>query len=130
MAGAAGLRLKTQFNENSKITALFNVFPELNHNEIVSLSVLNRSKHNFSLIFLRDEGDHERTKKRMEITKSLIGMQLGGVSEIWSSGKSAMERILSLIYFADFLSVYLAILQGIDPTPVEVIGRLKKELMR
>ena len=129
-AAAAGLRLKTQFNENSKVTALFNVFPELNHNEIVNLSVLNRSEHNFSLIFLRDEGDHERTKKRMEITKSLIGMQLGGVSEIWSSGKAAMERNLSLIYFGDFLSVYLAFLQGIDPTPVEVIARLKKELMR
>jgi len=127
---AAGLRLKTQLNENSKMTALFNLFPELNHNEIVNLSVLNRSEHNFSLIFLRDEGDHERTKKRMEITKSLIGVQLGGVNEIWSSGKSALERILSLIYFGDFLSGYLAILQGIDPTPVEVISRLKKELLR
>ncbi len=127
---AAGLRLKTQFNENSKTTALLSVFPELNHNEIVNLSVLKRDEHDFSLILLRDEGDFERTKKRMEITKSLLGMQLGGVNEVWSQGKTALERILSLVYFGDFLSVYLAILRDIDPTPVDVIARLKKELTR
>jgi glucose/mannose-6-phosphate isomerase len=127
---AAGLRLKTQFNENSKVTALLSLFPELNHNEIVNLSTLKREEHNFSLILLRDEGDFERTKKRMEVTKSLLGTQLGGVNEIVAQGKSALERILSLIYFGDFLSVYLAILRDTDPTPVEVITRLKKELMR
>ena len=127
---AAGLRLKTQFNENSKVTALFGVFPELNHNEIVNLSTLKREEHDFSLILLRDEGDFERTKKRMEITKSLLGTQLGGVNEIWSQGKTPLERVLSLIFFGDFLSVYLAILRDIDPTPVDVITRLKKELAR
>lgn len=127
---AVGLRVKTQFNENSKVTALFNVFPELNHNEIVNLSALNREEHNFCLLFLRHEGDHERIKKRMEVTKSLIGMQLGGVNEIYAQGKSDLDRVLSLIYFGDFLSIYLAVLGGVDPTPVEVISRLKKELMR
>lgn len=127
---AAALRFKTQFNENSKVTALFNVFPELNHNEIVNLSVLKREEHNFSLIFLRDEGDFELVQRRMEITKSLIGRQVGGVNEVWAHGKSLLSKILSLIYFGDFLSVYLAILRGIDPTPVEVITRLKKELRR
>ena len=129
-SGAAALRLKTQFNENSKVTALINLFPELNHNEMANLSFLKREEHNFCLIFLRHEGDLERIRKRMEITKSLIGTQLGGVNEIFSEGKTDLERILSLIYFGDFLSVYLAILREVDPTPVEIIGRLKKELMR
>lgn len=127
---AAGLRLKTQFNENSKVTALFNVFPELDHNEIVNLSVLKREEHSFCALLLRDEKDSERLKKRMEVTKSLIGRQLGGVKEIYSRGKSQLARILSLVYFGDLLSVYLAILRGVDPTPVEVISRLKKELGR
>jgi len=128
--GAAALRLKAQLNENSKVAALFNLFPELNHNEIVGLSLLKRVEHNFSLLFLRDEKDSERIKKRIEITKSLIGRQLGGVNEVWAEGNSALARILSLIYFGDFLTVYLAILRGIDPTPVGVIERLKRELMR
>lgn len=127
---AAGLRIKTQLNENGKVTALYNSFPELNHNEIVNLSVLKRGEHNFCPIFLRDEGDPERVKKRIEITKSLIGTQLGGVNEVASQGKEPLERVLSLIYFGDLLSVYLAVLRGVDPTPVEIISRLKKELLR
>ncbi len=128
--GAAGLRLKTQLNENGKITALFNVFPELGHNEIVNLSVLKREEHDFSIIFLRDPGDPERIKKGMEIVKSLIGRQLGGVNEICSQGKSHFARIMSLIFFGDYLSCYLAVLQGIDPTLVDVIARFKKEMAR
>ncbi len=57
-------------------------------------------------------------------------MRLGGVNEIYAQGKSDLDRVLSLIYFGDFLSVYLAVLGGVDPTPVEVISRLKKEIMR
>ena len=128
--GAAALRLKCQLNENGKTSALLNVFPELNHNEIVSLGALKRESHNFSLIVLRDEDDNERIKKRIEITKSLLVRQLGGVSEIASQGKSFLARLFSLIMFGDFLSVYTALLKETDPTPVEAITRLKKELSR
>ncbi|MBN3033157.1 MAG: bifunctional phosphoglucose/phosphomannose isomerase [Candidatus Saganbacteria bacterium] len=128
-AGAA-LRWKCQLNENAKLTALVNVFPELNHNEIVNLGALKREQHNFALVILRDEDDNERVKKRIEITKSLLVRQLGGVSEVASQGKSALARLLSLVLFGDLLSVYLAVLKETDPTPVEAIARLKKELNR
>jgi glucose/mannose-6-phosphate isomerase len=128
--GAAALRLKSQLNENSKATALLNVFPELNHNEIVNLVALKRESHNFALVVLRDEDDNERIKKRIEITKSLLVRQLGGVNEITSQGKSFLARLFSLIMYGDFLSVYLAVLKETDPTPVEAISRLKKELSR
>lgn len=127
---AVALRFKTQLNENSKVTALYNFFPELNHNEIVNLSYLKRENHNFFWVLFRDEGDAERIKKRIEITKSLLVRQLGGVHEIFSQGKSNLARMFSLIFFGDYVSVYLALLQGIDPTPVESIMRLKKELAR
>ena len=55
---------------------------------------------------------------------------MGGVSEVASQGKSFLARLLSLVFFGDLLSVYLAILNGTDPTPVEAIARLKKELNR
>ncbi|MFA4844080.1 MAG: bifunctional phosphoglucose/phosphomannose isomerase [Candidatus Margulisiibacteriota bacterium] len=128
--GAIALRAKCQFNENSKQTALANVFPELDHNELVSLAQLKRDNHNFAGIVLRDESDSERIKKRIEITKSLLSRQLGGFSELHPQGKSPLARALSLICLLDHVSVYLALLQEIDPTPVEVIGRLKKELTR
>lgn len=128
--GAAALRLKCQLNENGKASALLNVFPELNHNEIVNLGALKRENHGFSLVVLRDEDDNERVKKRIEITKSLLVRQLGGVSEVQSQGRSFLARLFSLIMFGDFLSVYTAILKETDPTPVEAISRLKKELSR
>lgn len=127
---AAGLRFKTQLNENGKVTALFNVFPELNHNETVNLAAVERGQHDFALVFLRSEADPDRIKKRIEITKSLIGAQLGGVNEVNTQGKTPLARLLSLVCFGDFLSVYLALMKGIDPTEVDVIARLKKELAR
>lgn len=129
-SAGAGMRLKTQFNENSKQTALLNFLPELGHNELVNLAELKRPDHKFCLIILRDEKDSEKIKKEIEIVKSLIGMQLGGTNEIWSKGKNKLSRILSLVYFGDLLSVYVALLKGIDPTPVEVLVKLKKEMSR
>lgn len=128
--GSAGMRMKTQFNENSKVTALLNSFPELNHNEMVNLSALKRESHDFALLLLRDEGEPDRIAKRIEITKSLIGVPLGGVNEIWAKGKTPFARVLSLIFYGDLLSVYLAIARGIDPTSVDAINRFKKEISR
>ena len=128
--GAAALRFKTQLNENGKATAHLSLFPELNHNEIVNLAALKREAHKFSWVIFRDDADSERIKKRIEVTKSLIGRQVGAANEIVSQGKSSLARIFSLILFTDFVSVYVALLQGIDPTPVEIISRLKKEMLR
>jgi len=127
---AAGLRWKTQINENSKTTAVLAVFPELDHNDIVNFAALSPGQHNFSMVILRDEDDLGRMKRRIEITKSLISGFVGGTSEIWAQGKSLLAKILSLIIYGDFLSVYLGVISGIDPTPVEIIEKLKKELAR
>jgi glucose/mannose-6-phosphate isomerase len=127
---ASGLRWKTQLNENSKVTAVLSVFPELDHNDIVNFSFIKPGEHKFSFVALRDEGDPERMKKRIEITKSLISGNVGGIAEVWSHGESVLARTMSLIYYGDHLSVYLALLSGIDPTPVEIIEKLKKELSR
>ncbi len=127
---AAALRWKTQMNENSKMTALLSVFPELSHNDMVNFAQLKPGEHVLSFVLLRDEADAERMKKRIEITKSLLSGHVGGISEIWSQGKSMLERLMSLVIYGDYLSVYLAFLGGIDPTPVEIIDKLKKELGR
>lgn len=127
---SAGLRLKTQLNENGKLTALHVAFPELDHNDLVNISFLKPAQHDFFTILLRDKFESDRIRKRIEITKSLVSSHLGGINEVWAQGKSKLERILSLIMYGDFLSVYSAVLQGIDPTPVSVIEQLKKELAR
>jgi glucose/mannose-6-phosphate isomerase len=66
----------------------------------------------------------------MNITKSLIATNAGGVNEVWSRGEGLLARTFSLVYMGDLISIYLAVLKGIDPTPVKAIDYLKAELAK
>ena len=123
-------RFKSQLNENAKVLSHANEFTEANHNEIEGLFDLKRGQHNFSITMLRCDRDGDKVIKQMEITKSLIGAQVGGINEVTSRGKSKLARILSLVYFLDMVSVYVAILRGVDPVEIRAIQKLKKELAR
>lgn len=120
-------RIKTQFNENSKVPARYNVLPELDHNEIVGYQNDSLNK-NASVIILRDKNESEEARGRIEITKDVIKDSTKRIDEIWARGKSRMAKIMSLIYIGDRLSYKLAELNEVDPTPVENIERLKKML--
>lgn len=120
-------RFKTQINENAKAPAFVNIFPEMNHNEINAIQFMDRSK--YVVLMIRDDYDHERIKKRMEICKNIIENRVD-VEDIHTEGKSLLARIFSTIYLGDLTSYYLAIRNRVDPTPVEVIENLKKELAR
>ncbi|MEI6631375.1 MAG: SIS domain-containing protein, partial [bacterium] len=67
---------------------------------------------------------------RLDITRDMLTKERISVIEVWSRGEGLLSRILSLIYVGDFASYYLAILYGIDPTPVDRVTYLKKELAR
>jgi len=125
---AVAQRLKTQFNENSKIPAKWEFFPELNHNEIVGWEKADELARHFSVIFIRDSDELKSMRKRIEATKQLISRKSVKIFEIQSFGKSRLAKMSSLICIGDFTSAYLAIMQGIDPTPVESIALLKEKM--
>lgn len=124
----AALRWKCQFNENSKVPAYWHQFPELNHNEIVGWQELSEVAERCCLVTLRSPGENARTQKRIEISLPLLEGIVGESLQVWSEGDSELARLYSLIYLGDFTSVYLAILNGVDPTPVERIKLLKEKL--
>jgi glucose/mannose-6-phosphate isomerase len=125
----AAVRWKAQICENAKCLAFCNVYPEFNHNEIVGWSRLTpEQKEQFIVINLRSEDDHDKVAARMDIVKRLIEEQDVMVLDLYASGDTVLERIFNLIQMGDFVSYYLAILNDIDPTPVEVIENLKQEL--
>lgn len=128
LTSVAALRWKCQFNENSKVPAFWHAFPELNHNEIVGWGLLKDISKNFVLILLRDESEHPQMRKRINITRELIEDQVGDLYEVWAAGDSKLAKIFSAIYLGDFVSVYLAIINNVDPTPVERIELLKERL--
>jgi len=125
----AAMRWKGQINENAKAPAYWNVFPELNHNEIVGLEQAENVLGLAWFVFLRDPADHPRVKTRMDITRQLLS-RAAGCTEVAASGPNRLARIYSLIYLGDYTSLYLAALCGINPGPVKVIDFLKTALAK
>ncbi len=121
-------RFKGQINENTKAPAYWNVFPELNHNELVGFEVPQELLEKLHIVMLRDEDDHPRVSIRMDVTRGIVAKAVSGVEEIKSTGEGKLARLYSLIYTGDYTSVYLAALYGIDPGPVKIIDYLKSEL--
>ena len=123
-------RWKGQINENAKAPAYWNVFPELNHNELVGFKFPESLLKQLHVVILRDDRDHPKVQQRIEITKNIISKVVAGVTDVRSSGGGPLSRTYSLIYSGDYTSLYLAYLYGIDPGPVEVIDFLKNELSK
>ena len=124
--GSVALRFKQQVNENAKSFAVFNSFPELNHNEFEGVRFLNLV--NPVLLLLRFSQEPERVKKRIEITKKILNRFYGKTLELRGAGSTTFQEALSLMLKLDMASVYLALLRGIDPSPTHNIDELKSEL--
>lgn len=124
------LRWKGQFSENSKVLAFCNVFPELNHNEIVGWDQIPHRLRDFQVVYLRDPEDHVRNQKRMIITRAILERVTDPIIEVQTEGESRLARLMSMVQLGDWVSYYLAILAGVDPTPIEKIQLLKDRLSR
>lgn len=125
---AVAQRFKTQFNENSKNPAKWEYFPELDHNEIVGWEAAGKFAKWFSVIFIRDIEEPVEIHQRIETTKDIMSRTKLRLLEVYSRGTSSLAKMASVICTGDFVSVYLAVLRGIDPTPVNTITLLKEKL--
>ena len=121
-------RFKQQFNENSKVAAKWEVFSELNHNETVGWEKAGELAKCFSAILIRDKDEPVEIRSRIEITKELMNQEGLRLFEVHAQGKSPLAKMLSTILIGDFTSIYLAVLRGVDPTPVKTINYLKDTL--
>ena len=128
LTGVCAFRWKTQFNENTKILAFSNNFPELDHNEIMGWEGPQDITGKFVIFVLKDSGDSRRMKKRIKITLDVIGKKAHAIYEVSSEGHSPLTRIFSLILLGDVVSFYTAIARGVDPTVIKGINILKKRL--
>ena len=122
---AAAYKWKINFNENSKTSAFYNIFPEQNHNELNGLLKTNGNLH---LIFLKCKDDNSRIRKRMDAVKKIAEENKIECSVIETEGNNLLERVVWAIYLGDWVSLFLALEYGIDPTPVELVEKFKKML--
>lgn len=118
-------RMKTLFNENSKVPAYSAALPEAFHNEVMSYESSTDLLSSFSALFLRDSSEDPRINAKTDLMKNIIGSKTGTVHEIWAKGTGRLAKILSILYLGDVASTYLAILNGVDPCSTETISKIK-----
>jgi glucose/mannose-6-phosphate isomerase len=127
LTSSVAYRWKTQINENAKIPAFAHSLPEMDHNEIVGWDAGGGSDR-FSAVFLDDLDQHPRARQRFELTASLIESSAAGLIQVEAEGETRTARMLWTVMLGDLVSLALAAKRGVDPSPVEVIEKLKGEL--
>lgn len=127
---AAGYRFKCQLNENSKVHSFHHAIPEMNHNEIIGWETQKEKLFSAKVIFISDSSYHPQIKKRFSILRELIASKGTEVLELKSMERNIKLRIMDLIYLCDWVSFYLAVLRGLDPSEIDFIHEMKKRLAK
>jgi glucose/mannose-6-phosphate isomerase len=123
----AAYKWKISFNENAKHIAWTNQFPEFNHNEFMGWTQQPTQKP-YAVIDLRSNLEHPRVQKRFEVTERLLSGKRPAPIVVQAEGNSLLEQLLWTIALGDFTTIYTAILNGINPAPVDLIEKFKKSL--
>ena len=126
---AAARRWKTQFNENSKCPAFWNTQPELCHNEIEGWGQHGDvTRQVLTLINLRHDAEHPQVSRRFDLTEQWVTEVVSAVHEVRGEGEGELAQLLDLVLFGDFVSLYLADQEGIDPGPTPTLDSIKASL--
>lgn len=122
-------RYKGQFNENAKTASYFELIPELNHNSLVGLQLPENLRQKLFFLILESKYDHERNKLRGQITTQILQQKKLIYETIFIQPSSnPLSEVMQTIYYGDYVSYYLAILNNVAPNPVEIIKFLKDKL--
>lgn len=124
---APARRWKTQFNENAKVAAFASDLPEANHNEIEGWPWLCEQLP-AAAVYLTAPGQGERLRRQVELAAEALDKQGVTVVTVAARGHGGVANVLSLVMLGDIVSVRLAELSAIDPTPVAAITRLRASL--
>jgi glucose/mannose-6-phosphate isomerase len=122
---AVARRWRAQFNENAKLPAFYGDLPEAHHNEVVAW---HHADGTLVAIVLETPEEHERMARRFDVTAEVMAAAGLESVRVGSRGERATAQVMSLVLLGDIVSVYLAVLRGIDPTPVVEIEGLKQRL--
>ncbi|HEU5024070.1 MAG TPA: bifunctional phosphoglucose/phosphomannose isomerase [Spirillospora sp.] len=146
LAETAAYRMCCQLNENAKYPAVSGGLPEADHNQVMAFDGFfagggspadpddffrdraGDAEHGLHLVVLRDTEEHPQTAKRRAASVEMARDRGVAVTEILAEGTHPLERIATMIALADYVTVYLAITLGVDPTPVPAIQELKARI--
>jgi glucose/mannose-6-phosphate isomerase len=121
-------RWKGQVNENGKQFAAFEVLPEADHNAMLGSSYPEGMANRLKVIFLTGASDHPRNRARVEISRQVLMLQGCDTDVLAARGESPLAQMLSLIQLGDWISGYLGIANGVDPSDTEVLLEFKRRM--
>lgn len=123
----AAYKWKISTNENAKQVAWWGQYPEFNHNEFIGWSEQPTNKP-YAVIDLRSNLEHPQVQKRFEISARLLSGKRPEPIVVQAQGQTLLEQLLWTVAFGDFVTLYLALLNGLNPAPVDLVEKFKKEL--
>jgi glucose/mannose-6-phosphate isomerase len=126
LGAVAAMRWKQSVNENAKAPAFWNVYPELDHNEICAWGQHGDvTRQVMTLVSLRHGLEHEQLERRVRVTTEMIEEAFAQVLEVEAAGEGRLAQLLDLAYLGDWASCYLALANDVDPGPIDAIAQLK-----
>lgn len=129
LGAVAAMRWKADVNENAKAPAFWNAYPELDHNEICGWGQHgDLTRQAVTLVELRHGFEHPQVERRFAATRAIVEEAVHDVLEVQAAGEGPLAQLLDLMYVGDWMSVYLALANEVDPGPIEAIQRLKEAL--
>jgi glucose/mannose-6-phosphate isomerase len=129
IGATAAQRWKTQCNENAKVPAFFNAHPELCHNEVCGWGQAGDvTRQTITAIGLRHDFEHPQVARRFELVWNLLDEVVAGIEEVHAEGEGQLAQLLDLILIGDFVTLHLALQEGVDPGPVPALTDLKAAL--
>lgn len=123
--GAVAIRFKNSLEENSKMHVIIEDVIEACHNGIVAWE--NTSK-NIRPILIQGQDDNIKTKKHWKVLKRFLETEKIKFEEVYSLNGDILTKIINLIYLLDYATIYRAVINQIDPFPVEPINYIKKHV--
>lgn len=129
LTGPIAYKWKISWNENAKNIAFWDVLPEFNHNEFIGWSSHPVDKP-FVVFDLISSHEHPRIRKRFEVSDRLLSGLRPKANQIHLAGETVLQQLLAGCILADFVSIYVAILNGVDPTPVVLVEKFKDEMTK
>lgn len=126
LGAVAAMRWKQSVNENAKAPAFWNVYPELDHNEICGWGQHGDvTRQILTLVQLRHAMEHEKLERRVQVTMEMTEEAFAQVLEVEAAGEGRLAQLLDLAYLGDWMSCYLALDNDVDPGPIDAIAQLK-----
>jgi glucose/mannose-6-phosphate isomerase len=124
----AAYRWKTSLNENAKHVAWWGQYPEFSYNELLGWTKQPVSKP-YSVIDIRSNLEHPRVQRYFEVSEHLLSGVRPAPLVVQPEGDTILRQLLYSCVLGDFVSIYVALLSGVNPTPIDVVERLRKEVI-